>query len=62
LFFIPEIFSQTDRGPHFQIGARYWVIPGRMQIDATIGDRAGPSDGDRWFSIGLRLLSPAFLP
>jgi hypothetical protein len=62
LFFIPEVFSQRAGRPHFQVGARYWVVPGRMQIDATIGDRIGGSDGERWFSIGFRLLSPAFLP
>ena len=62
LFFIPEIFSQTERGPQLQIGARYWLIPGRMQIDATVGDRIGRSEGERWVSLGLRLLSPRFLP
>jgi hypothetical protein len=36
-----------------------------VQIDATYGDRFGASEfgkNERWFSIGLRLLSPAFLP
>jgi hypothetical protein len=61
-FFIPEIFSQSAGRPQFQLGARFWVIPGRMQIDATVGDRLGHSAGERWFSIGIRLLSPPFLP
>jgi hypothetical protein len=61
-FLIPEIFSQTARGPHVQVGARYWIVPDRMQVDFTIGDRLGHSNAERWFSIGVRLLSPAFLP
>jgi hypothetical protein len=61
-FVIPEMFSQSARGPHFQVGARYSVVPGRMQVDATVGDRVGRSNGERWFSIGVRLLTPAFLP
>jgi hypothetical protein len=62
LFVIPEIFSQSAKGTHFQVGARYWVVPGRMQVDATVGDRVGRSNGERWFSLGVRLLTPAFLP
>jgi hypothetical protein len=60
-YLIPEIFSQTAGRPHYQAGLRYWLIPERVQIDATYGDRLG-SGGERWFSIGLRLLSRPFLP
>jgi hypothetical protein len=62
IYLVPEVFSQTERGPHLQVGTRYWVVPNRVQIDFTIGDRIGHSNGDRWFSIGLRLLSSPFLP
>jgi hypothetical protein len=31
-----------------------------MQIHAAVGDRVGRSNGERWFSIGVRLLTPAF--
>jgi hypothetical protein len=62
LFFIPEIFSQTERGAQFQLGARYWLIPGRLQVDATVGDRIGRSEGERWLSVGFRFLSRPFLP
>jgi len=33
-----------------------------VQVDATYGNRAGSSTQERWFSIGLRLLSSPFLP
>lgn len=61
-FVIPEIFNQTGGRPLFQAGLRYWIVPGRVQVDTTYGDRLGNSRAERWFSLGLRLLSPPFLP
>jgi hypothetical protein len=61
-FIVAEVFRLEASGPHYQAGIRYWLIPNRAQIDATVGDRIGHSNGGRWFSIGLRLLSPPFLP
>jgi len=37
-------------------------VPDRVQLDATYGNRNGGGTGERWFSIGLRLLSVPFLP
>ncbi|HEV7803033.1 MAG TPA: hypothetical protein VGP15_18310 [Burkholderiales bacterium] len=48
-----------------QAGLRYWVVSGRLQVDAvdaTYGDRLGNGRGEHWFSVGLRVLTPAFLP
>ena len=62
LYFIPETFA-TDRGrPFFQAGLRYWVIPSRVQVDATYGNRLVSDSRERWFSLGLRLLSPPWFP
>ena len=62
LFFIPEVFT-TDRGrPFYQAGLRYWWVRDRVQVDATYGNRAVSETQERWFSIGLRLLSPPFIP
>lgn len=62
LILIPEVFA-LDRGrPFYQAGLRYWVVRDRVQVDATYGNRAVPQTQERWFSIGLRLLSPPFLP
>ena len=61
---IAEAFGQVSRDSFYQLGLRFWVVPNRVQIDTTYGNRIGSLHGDqaRWFSIGLRLLSPAFLP
>lgn len=59
---IAEIFQQKRGRPFFQAGVRHWIVPNRVQIDATYGNRFGTSSDERWFSIGVRLLSPAFLP
>ncbi len=62
LYFIPEIFRSDFGKPFYQAGLRYWVVKDRAQIDATFGNRIVSDSGERWFSIGLRLLSPPFLP
>jgi len=59
---VAESFKQNEGQPFFQAGVRYWIVPNRVQVDATVGNRMGSSSRERWFSIGLRLLSPAFLP
>lgn len=59
---IAEAFKQAEGRPFFQAGVRHWVVPNRVQIDTTYGNRFGSNSQERWFSIGLRLLSPAFLP
>ncbi len=65
VYLIAEAFGQLSRESQYQVGLRFWVIPDRVQIDTTYGNsfgRAGSGNQARWFSIGLRLLSPAFLP
>ncbi len=59
---IAETFGQSNGKSYFQVGIRHWVIPDRVQIDTTWGDRIQHPGSERWFSVGLRLLSPAFLP
>jgi hypothetical protein len=62
VYLVPEIFSQGAGKPQYQAGLRFWVVPNRVQVDATYGDRFGAAQGGRWFSLGLRLLAPPFLP
>jgi len=62
VFIVAEAFKLERAGPHYQAGLRFWIVPNRVQIDATVGDRIGESTRSRWYSIGLRLLSPPFLP
>ena len=62
LFVIAESYGQyAERGagsPFVQLGLRYWVLPGHVQVDTTWGSRIGDIQAERWFSVGLRLLSP----
>ena len=57
---IAESYGENQGRPYYQLGLRYWIVPNRVQLDATYGNRS--HGGENWFSIGLRLLSPAFLP
>ena len=59
-FLIAEVFGQDKGRASHQLGVRYWIVPNHVQLDATYGNTAGDRLADRWFSVGLRLLSPAF--
>lgn len=61
-FFVGEVFGEGTQRPLFQLGLRFWAIPDRLQIDSTIGNRVGTDTSERFLSIGLRWLPPAFLP
>ena len=55
LLAIAETFGDNRAQPYWQIGARFAVVPDKVQIDTTIGGQVdGPRDG-RWISFGLRL-------
>ena len=58
LYFIPEVFRSEPGRPFYQVGFRYWVVKDRVQMDATFGNRLESGTSERWFSIGMRLLSP----
>jgi hypothetical protein len=62
LFLIPEVFRSDFGHPFYQVGLRYWIVKDRLQTDMTFGNRATSDTAERWFSIGLRILSPPFLP
>lgn len=55
LLAIAEVFGDDRQSPYVQLGARFAIIPDRIQVDATVGQQfSGPSD-ERWVSFGLRL-------
>lgn len=58
LYLIAETYGQNKGNPFFQFGVRYWVVPNHVQIDTTYGSQSGHLHDERWFSIGLRLISP----
>lgn len=55
LFGIVESYSQEGEKPSKQLGVRFWAVPNRFQIDATIGWRGG-APGREWLSVGVRAL------
>lgn len=57
---IGESYGEDQGRPYYQLGLRYWLVHNRVQIDATYGNRSHGGEG--WYSIGLRLLFPPFLP
>jgi len=58
LFVIAESYGQDRGNPFVQAGLRYWLVPERIQVDATWGSQVGRIHEQRWFSLGLRLISP----
>lgn len=58
---IAETYGNNHAQPFMQGGLRFWVVPNRFQIDTTMGAQAGNYGPSRWWTIGVRLLSPPFL-
>jgi hypothetical protein len=58
---IAETYGDENTRQYYHAGVRIWVVPGRFQIDATRGVQAGDYGGSRWWTIGLRIISPAFM-
>lgn len=52
---IAETYGDDRQAAFQQIGGRFAVVPGKVQIDATWGRQAGAPASGRWFSLGLRL-------
>jgi hypothetical protein len=62
LIAISEVYAESTTPSQYQVGLRFWVKPQRVQIDTTYGNVMGSASDQQWISIGLRLLTPAFLP
>lgn len=60
LYVIAESYGQDKGKPFFQTGLRYWLIPGRLQIDTTYGSQFGHISDESWLSIGLRVIGPTW--
>lgn len=59
---VAETFGQNQGKPFFQVGFRHWIVPNHVQFDTTYGNQLGSNTDQRWFSVGMRLLSDLFLP
>lgn len=56
LYGIVESYGQRGEKPTFHTGFRFWIVPGRVQVDATAGrQNSGPPER-HFHSIGLRML------
>ena len=62
LIAISEVYAETTTPSQYQVGLRFWVQPQRVQIDTTYGNVLGSASDQQWISMGLRFLTPAFLP
>lgn len=52
---ILETFGQRGDKPTLHYGLRYWVIPNRFQVDATLGEQKAEPER-RFFTLGLRFI------
>lgn len=57
---IAEIFGDNQERPLWQTGIRFFIVPERVQVDATVGRQTDGGQDSQWYSIGLRL-TPARL-
>jgi hypothetical protein len=49
------------RCKRYAAGLRVSIVPNRFQIDTTAGAQSGEFGPTRWWTIGVRLISPPFL-
>lgn len=52
---LAENFGDNRVKPYWQSGLRGFIVPDRVQVDATVGNQYGGTRDSRWFSIGLRI-------
>lgn len=52
---IAETFGDNSSGPFWQLGARFAIVPDKVQVDATLGRELNGPSSTRWISVGLRL-------
>lgn len=56
---IAESYGDHRSQPFWQAGLRYGVLPGLLQVDATMGSMIQGPSASRWLSIGLRFTPEA---
>ncbi len=57
-----EGFGVSGERANWQLGVRHELVPGHVQIDASVGGAFGRWSDTRVVTAGLVLVSPAFLP
>ncbi len=51
---VAESFGEMAGSSWWQAGARYHLVPGRWQLDSTVGRQYGGNTDAQWLSFGLR--------
>ena len=59
---VGEAFRLVRPQPYFQVGAFVTIVAARVEVVALYGNGYGDGSAGRWFSVGLQLYSPPFLP
>jgi len=57
-----EAFRLLRPRPYFQVGAFVTLVAERVEVVALYGNGYGDGSAGRWFTVGLQLYSPPFLP
>lgn len=55
-FGIAETYGASHEKPAYQVGLRYWALPGRLQVDGTYGWQHAAPANLSWISVGVRIL------
>lgn len=58
---IAESFGRSSERPLYNIGLRYWLIPERLQLDASHGSRFGSGSTERFLTVGFVLFTDPLL-
>jgi len=59
---IGEVFGTQYNRPFYQAGVRAALIPDRLELDATVGNRFGRSSSERWWTVSIRVVTDPFFP
>jgi len=59
---IGEVFGTQYNRPFFQAGVRAALVPDRLELDATVGNRFGRSSSERWWTVSIRVVTDPFFP
>lgn len=55
-----EVFGATGERARWQLGLKHELVPGHLQLDASVGSAFGRWSSTRVFTIGLVAVTPAF--
>jgi hypothetical protein len=58
--FIGEVFGENKGKPLFQAGIRTALIPDKVEVDLTYGNKTNFAREERFVLLGLRLISPSW--